>query len=392
MVRISILLVLIFLSKLVVVVGQDIIHGRIVDKKDNAPLPWVTVSIKGKPIGTATNSNGEFALKRVGDGDSLHISMIGYENVDTVLSVQTERHSILLKEKITLLPQMDVSPLKAENILAEVYKKIKNNYPVTSTTFTAIYREQVVQESEYAFLGNAQFFITVPSYWYDETIKNKDKKKFEVMVGDVMVTENKIDKRLNFKVPPSETLWLMYPNFGMVQTPEYFDFKILRQFYWNKSNYVEIRFKTKAKYWKDLPAEGNILIDMDDNVVVSISWDTERKDEKSTGFNKESKLFTATFKTKKYTQKAFFEKKPDGRWGLKYAQLYWDLIVSSDKAKINQKYTLISDLLVTTDKTSETFVGESLETNKDFFNKKSVNPTDWSEFNVIVPDFSIKNE
>ncbi len=374
-----------------IVQAQETIYGKIVDQKDSTALSWVTVCIKGKSVGTATNSNGDFALKNVGKNDSLHISMVGFGVVDTVLAPQATHHLIYLKEKVTILPQMNVSPAKVEEILSRIYKSIKENFSTTQTSFIATYREQVVQGSEYAFLGNAQFLVSVPSYWYSEPIKKKIIARPEAKVGDVMVSQNRIDKHLNFKIPPGAIFDLMYPVYGMVETPEYFDYKITRQFYWNKANYISIWFKTKDKYWKDLPVEGNILINADENVVASISWNTERKDEKSTGFFK-GKIITVVFKSNKYTQKVFFEKKQNGLWGLKYAQIFWDLNVFSEKANINQKYTLIGDLLVTKDNPTGTFEGEDLNADKDFFEKKTTNPTAWDRFDVIVPDFSIKDE
>jgi len=53
------------------------ITGRVIGGDNNAPLSGVTVSIKGKTAGTATNENGEFSIS-ADQHDVLQISYVGY--------------------------------------------------------------------------------------------------------------------------------------------------------------------------------------------------------------------------------------------------------------------------------------------------------------------------
>ncbi len=391
MIRISIILAS-FLFFIPSLSAQQQVSGKIFDQKSNLPLPFVTVTIKGKPVGAFTNSNGEFLLQKVGIGDTFQISSVGYAIVDTVLSAQNIVHSIGLREKITTLSEIEIFPINAETIIKRVWKNIETNYPSTPTTFNAVFRKQIIEDSNYAFLGNALFSITCPMYWFDESIKKKDEKYYEVKVGEVKVSRNKLE-HIKIAMPPREVMDLMYPTYGFIGTPQYFDYKIIRQFYWNNSSYFDIWFKTKDEFFKNSPLEGNLIIEAADYALVSVTYNKQRENEKFIGFDKVNKLFGGTVKTNKYIKKVFFEKKADRAWGLKYSQVYWDLDVSSEKAKnMNKKFIIISDLLVCTDNSTATFSSERFDLDKDFFNKKSINPTDWKEFNVIVPDFSIKDE
>jgi TonB-linked SusC/RagA family outer membrane protein len=54
----------------------QIIGGQVLSKADQAPVPGVTISIKGTRIGTATDINGKFAI-RAKDGDILVVSGVG---------------------------------------------------------------------------------------------------------------------------------------------------------------------------------------------------------------------------------------------------------------------------------------------------------------------------
>jgi TonB-linked SusC/RagA family outer membrane protein len=54
------------------------VTGRVVDEK-GAPLPGVTVLIKGTAVGTSTNPDGEFTIANVPDGATLVLSFVGYK-------------------------------------------------------------------------------------------------------------------------------------------------------------------------------------------------------------------------------------------------------------------------------------------------------------------------
>jgi hypothetical protein len=318
--------------------------------------------------------------------------MLGYAIVDTLLTPQKSVQLISLNEKVIILPEINVTPVKAEDIINKVCTNIETNYPSTPTSFNAIYRKQVVENSDYAFLGSALFSVTSPRYWFDESVKAKDEILYEVKVGEVKASINKLE-HIKITIPPGDVLNLMSPAFSFICAPEYSHYKITRQFYWNDSPYFEIWFKTREKYWKKAPIEGTMIVDATDYALVSATYNIQRENEKHTGYNKANKIYSVTIETNKYVRKVFFEKKAGHLWGLKYAQVCWEFETSSEKAQdMNKKYVLISDLLVSPDNPSVTVTSERVDLDKDFFNKKPVSPSDWKAFNVIVPDFSIKDE
>ena len=173
--------------------AQVAIYGKIVDQLSNFPLPYVTVTIKGKPVGAFTNKNGEFVLQKTGRGDSIQISMVGYAIIDTLLIPQNTVHLIVLKEKTTTLSEIEVSPLTADTIINRVCSNIEKNYPSKPSVFNALFRKQIIEDSAYSFLGNALFSISCPTYWFDETVKKRDQKFYEVKVGDIKVSQNKLE-------------------------------------------------------------------------------------------------------------------------------------------------------------------------------------------------------
>src|SRR5262245_6539228 len=63
---------------------QITISARAVDKETNEPLPFASVGIKGKPIGTITNLQGEFDFHFPAEyrNDLFVVSMLGYQNYE----------------------------------------------------------------------------------------------------------------------------------------------------------------------------------------------------------------------------------------------------------------------------------------------------------------------
>ncbi|RAJ04037.1 TonB-linked SusC/RagA family outer membrane protein [Chitinophaga skermanii] len=55
------------------------VKGKVVDATTNEPLPGVTVSVKGKSKGTATDAAGNYTLNGISNIDVLMYSIIGYE-------------------------------------------------------------------------------------------------------------------------------------------------------------------------------------------------------------------------------------------------------------------------------------------------------------------------
>nr|WP_319399348.1 TonB-dependent receptor [uncultured Carboxylicivirga sp.] len=65
------------------------VTGVVTDSDDGMPLPGVTVAIKGTTTGTITTPDGAYSLKAQ-KGQTLIFSFIGYKNVESIISDQTQ--------------------------------------------------------------------------------------------------------------------------------------------------------------------------------------------------------------------------------------------------------------------------------------------------------------
>lgn len=86
---------------------SKIVNGVTIDGQSGLPLSYVSIGIKNKPVGTVSDSVGQYSLSYPGtdiaNTDSIFFSAVGYR------SVKMDWNSFITKEKIVKLyqsPQM----------------------------------------------------------------------------------------------------------------------------------------------------------------------------------------------------------------------------------------------------------------------------------------------
>ena len=124
------------------------INGKLIDEKSKEPIPYASIYIKGKSIGTTTNDEGRF-LFHVPSGlvqDTLIISVIGYDHFKSTVNVMAEKESVIeLKQSITLLNEITVSVSKKEltgkDIVKKAVARIPENYPMKPFVIEGFFRD-----------------------------------------------------------------------------------------------------------------------------------------------------------------------------------------------------------------------------------------------------------
>jgi len=94
-------------------VKRLVFDGIIYDKDSNAPLAYVSIGLKDKPIGTISDSNGHYSIQ-VNDGnfsDTLLVSLVGYETEQILLSalLNGKGQDLYLSRKNYILPGVIIS-------------------------------------------------------------------------------------------------------------------------------------------------------------------------------------------------------------------------------------------------------------------------------------------
>jgi hypothetical protein len=161
--------IILFLSLIQISFAQTSIKGTVIDKKTNEPIPFSSVGIIGKTMGTVSNENGyfELVLKEINETDSLKISAIGYQSKSYTVK-QTKNFTaekIYLNESAILLNEVVIKPSKTitkvlgnknynKNISCS-FQGVDNNYKGVQAAIKANNKKGRV-----VWIENFNFFIS----------------------------------------------------------------------------------------------------------------------------------------------------------------------------------------------------------------------------------------
>jgi hypothetical protein len=87
--------------------AQKVISGKVTDDKGN-PVPNASVTVKGSPVGTTTNSEGNYSLTVPADATTLIFSSIGLTESEVAIGSNTSVNA-LLSSSITNLSEVIVT-------------------------------------------------------------------------------------------------------------------------------------------------------------------------------------------------------------------------------------------------------------------------------------------
>lgn len=163
------------------------ISARIVDKEDGSPLGFASVGIKGVPVGTISNGQGEFDFHFPIDhrNDILVISMMGYRNFESpIWSLLDQSQLVIQLEKSAIeLQEIVVSDtLSGGDVLRIALSRVTQNYPMEPFLMEGFYRDVKKVGGTYISLLEAAVKI------YDENYqepRNKSKLREHVRLVEV---------------------------------------------------------------------------------------------------------------------------------------------------------------------------------------------------------------
>lgn len=141
------LVIILFSLTVLGVNAQSItLSTRVQDKETAEPLPFASVGIKGKSIGTIANLQGEFDFHIPPEyrNEILVISMMGYENFEAPIwsLLQSKPLSIGMNKSIILLQEVVVSDsLMGGDIVKIALSRVENNFPMEPFLMDGFYRD-----------------------------------------------------------------------------------------------------------------------------------------------------------------------------------------------------------------------------------------------------------
>ncbi len=127
------------------------ISGKVVDRESQKSLEMVNIHYEGKAIGTVSNSEGGFEIYYSAKKSSpvLLFSFIGYKTFRLTIKdlAKTQNLIIILEPDATFLNEIVIRDKKTppvKDILANVVKKMPDNYPTEPYIYEAFYREYMM--------------------------------------------------------------------------------------------------------------------------------------------------------------------------------------------------------------------------------------------------------
>ncbi|RZK79166.1 MAG: TonB-dependent receptor [Pedobacter sp.] len=96
------------------------ISGTVTDKSTNSPMPGVSITIKGKTAGAATNSNGKFSLTTTEKTPfTVVATYVGYTSIEKEVTGNTSNLDFALETSITLGQEVVVSASRTPEKILE---------------------------------------------------------------------------------------------------------------------------------------------------------------------------------------------------------------------------------------------------------------------------------
>jgi hypothetical protein len=143
------------------------IKGHILDKINNEPLPFASISVKGQSIGGVSNQDGEFILKfpAAMENEELCVACLGYKNMCLPVSELINTTKVFLLERSYIpIQEVIIRKTDARELIRKALKNTEKNYSNKPVYLTGFYRESVNKGSKYMFYSEAVMQIYKSSY------------------------------------------------------------------------------------------------------------------------------------------------------------------------------------------------------------------------------------
>lgn len=163
------------------------IIGKIIAENSDKALPYASVGLRGKHVGTISNQDGDFALSLTSSNihDTLVVSYVGFKNTEIpVKEIGSEKLILKLKKDFISLQEVIIRNKEPKSLLRAAINKIKVNYPQKPSKLRSFYRESVLKNNKYMIYLESVLDIYKTSYnkanYKDKVKLFKSRKIYDV--------------------------------------------------------------------------------------------------------------------------------------------------------------------------------------------------------------------
>lgn len=371
------------------------VRGQIFDESTKKPLPFVSVGIVEKGIGTVSNYDGIFNLKIPANSlaSTVTISHLGYRNQQIpIRSFSQNKVDIFLETEYISIQEIIIRNIDPLEVIKKVYKNRYVNYPVNPIYITSFYREGVLKDSKY--LNYSEALVKIFKSPFARGLESDQVKL--IQSRKVINTDQKDTLIVKLKAGLKSSLTLDL----IKNIPDFIDPDFIDSYNYSRTDIVSINsrnvyaiaFEQKETIFEPL-YKGTLYIDMETYALVSTDFEINPKYVEDTDdmfIVKKSRRFSITPKKVSYSVSYILR---NGRYYFNHMR--GDLTINYKK-----RYHLFSnDFRVFLELTScqldtinvQRFHREdALKTNTVFLESKfSFDETYWGDYNIITPEEKI---
>ncbi len=370
--------------------------GKIVDERKGDPIPYTSVSILNKPVGTITNIDGEFLLKIHPDNirDTIIMSSMGFEQLRMPAFRILDEDLFIMKTVSIRIREVKVTATTPEKLLKNIRENIERNYSNDNRLMSAFYRETLQQDDKYINISEAVIEILKAPYYSnlrEDVVRLKKGRRspdvqpfqwlnFKLQGGPFTITKLDVIKSNE--------------SFIAEEFERFYKYSIKRVIWYNDYPVYVVEFKPNSDEAFPLFV-GKMYVHRETYAVLHAEFHINNeglREAESVMIKKKPRRVTAK---PTYANYEVNYQQYRGKWHLANAKASVKIKVRSRRDDINSEYHSVSDLLITNIQSTNIrrFTrDESIDQNDIFVELiDGYDQKFWENYNIIKPDEDLIN-
>ncbi|WP_350289157.1 carboxypeptidase-like regulatory domain-containing protein [uncultured Croceitalea sp.] len=152
------IVLLFLLTSNLILAQKEIIttKGQLLDSETSQPIPFASIYLKNRTIGTTSNSEGYFVfhIPVQNSSGTIVISAMGYASIERMPDSFSSEEKIVLEPQINRLDEVQLSASKdkvltAKEIVRKAHKRIGENYPTEPYILEGFVRDLQKEDDSY---------------------------------------------------------------------------------------------------------------------------------------------------------------------------------------------------------------------------------------------------
>lgn len=371
------------------------IKGQVFDKLTKKPLPFVSIGVIDRNIGTVSNFDGFFNLKLAPQliNSTLTISHLGFRSQHIPIeALINQKIDIFLETEYISIQEVIIRNIDAREVVNKVISNRFINYPRNPIFMTSFYREGVLKDRKY--LNYSEAIIKIFKTPYNKVF---EKDQIKLLQSRKVIN---IDQRDTLIIKIKAGLQSCLSLDIIKNLPDFLDPDFVNNYNYSKIDIVPINSRNtyaiafEQKDWVYEPLyKGTLYVDMETFALVSADFEINPKYVKNTKdmfVLKKSKKYNVVPNkisyniSYNYSNGKYYVNHIRGDLSLNYKRRYH--LFSNDF----QIFLELASCEVDTINVRRFSRDESLKTNIVFLDSKfKFDETYWGDYNIISPEEKI---